>query len=165
MPVMKQKQIPPSPPLFQSGETPTLKKGGANPKNLWPGTRRGTGFCLQDGENITKHRRTAGFTLVEMAVVLLIMALLLGGLLPTLSSRVEQQRLGEVRKQLDEIEQAAIGYALINGRLPCPASSSSNGAESFASGGNATNGNCSITIMAMRLRRRWGWSRQTAMQN
>jgi len=85
----------------------------------------------------------AGFTLVEMAIVLLIVAILLGGLLPTLSSRVEQQRLGEVRKQLDEIEQAVIGYALINGRLPCPASSSSNGAESFASGGSTINGNCS----------------------
>ena len=86
--------------------------------------------------------RAAGFTLVEMAVVLLIMAVLLGGLLPTLLSRVEQQRMNEVRKQLDEIEQAAIGYALINGRLPCPSSSSSNGVESFAAGGNAANGNC-----------------------
>jgi prepilin-type N-terminal cleavage/methylation domain-containing protein len=85
----------------------------------------------------------AGFTLVEMAVVLLIVGLLLGGLLPTLSSRVEQQRMSEVRKQLDEIEQALIGYALINGRLPCPASSSSNGAESFAAGGSAANGVCS----------------------
>ena len=85
----------------------------------------------------------AGFTLVEMAVVLLIIAILLGGLLPTVSSRVEQQRLSEVHKQLDEIEQAAIGYALINGRLPCPASSSSNGLESFAAGGSAANGNCS----------------------
>ncbi len=89
------------------------------------------------------HCPASGFTLIEMAVVLLIVALLLGGLLPTLTSRVEQQRLGEVRKQLDEIEQAAIGFALINGRLPCPASSSSNGAESFAAGGSVVNGNCS----------------------
>ena len=49
------------------------------------------------------------FTLIEMAIVLLIVGLLLGGLLPTLSSRVEQQRLGDVRKQLDEIEQALLG--------------------------------------------------------
>ena len=85
----------------------------------------------------------AGFTLIEMAVVLLIVGILLGGLLPTLSSRIEQQRLSEVHKQLDEIEQAMIGYALINGRLPCPASSSSNGSESFSSGGSPANGNCS----------------------
>jgi len=84
----------------------------------------------------------AGFTLLEMAVVLLIVALLIGGLLPTLSGRIELQRRGDVRNQLDEIEQALIGYALINGRLPCPASASSNGTESFATGGSAADGNC-----------------------
>jgi prepilin-type N-terminal cleavage/methylation domain-containing protein len=84
-----------------------------------------------------------GFTLLEMAIVLLIVALLLGGLLPTLSGRIEQQRLGEVRRQLDEIQQAVIGYAIANGRLPCPASASGNGTESFAAGGSAANGNCS----------------------
>lgn len=92
---------------------------------------------------LPRQNDAAGFTLVEMAVVLLIVGLLLGGLLPTLSSRVEQQRTVEVRKQLDDIEQALIGYALVNGRLPCPASPSSNGTESFAGGGNAINGNCS----------------------
>ncbi|MGO8754456.1 MAG: type II secretion system protein [Gallionellaceae bacterium] len=84
-----------------------------------------------------------GFTLLETAIVLFIVALLLGGLLPTVSSRVEQQRISEVRRQLDEIQQAVIGYAIANARLPCPASSGSNGAESFASGGSAANGNCS----------------------
>lgn len=88
-------------------------------------------------------RCTAGFTLLEMAVVLFIVALLMGGLLPTLSSRVDQQRMGEARKQLDEIKQAVIGYAVAYGRLPCPASSSSNGSENFAAGGSAADGNCS----------------------
>jgi prepilin-type N-terminal cleavage/methylation domain-containing protein len=83
------------------------------------------------------------FTLIEMAIVLLIVGLLLGGLLPTLASRVEQQRLGEVRKQLDEIEQALLGYAITNGRLPCPASSSSKGIENFSNGASAVSGACS----------------------
>lgn len=61
-----------------------------------------------------------GFTLVEMAVVLAIVALLLGGLLPTISGQIEQQRRQETRKQLDEIQQALVGYAIINGSLPCP---------------------------------------------
>ena len=87
--------------------------------------------------------RMAGFTLLEMAIVLLIMALLLGGLLPSLSGRIEQQRISETRKQLDEIEQALLGHAVAYGRLPCPASSTSNGMESFAPGGNPANGNCS----------------------
>ncbi len=62
-----------------------------------------------------------GFSLVEMAVVLVIVALLLTGLVPTLSSQVEQQRTNETRKGMDEIQQALVGFAIINGRLPCPA--------------------------------------------
>lgn len=62
-----------------------------------------------------------GFTLVEMAMVLMIVGLLLGGLIPTLTAQMESQRISETRKQLDEIQQALIGYAIINGRLPCPA--------------------------------------------
>lgn len=88
------------------------------------------------------RRRPTGFTLVEMAVVLMIVGLLLGGLIPTIFSQIEQQHTNETRKQLDEIQQALIGYAIINERLPCPASSAS-GVESFAALGNATNGNCS----------------------
>lgn len=61
-----------------------------------------------------------GFSLIEMAIVLFIVALLLGGLLPTVSSQIEQQRTNETRKQLAEIQQALQGFAIINGRLPCP---------------------------------------------
>jgi prepilin-type N-terminal cleavage/methylation domain-containing protein len=79
-----------------------------------------------------------GFTLVEMAIVLMILALLLGGLLPTLSGQVEQRRITETNKQLDEIKEALIGFAIINGRLPCPATSGSNGVENPSGGGNCT---------------------------
>ncbi len=75
-----------------------------------------------------------GFSLAEMAIVLAIISLLLGGLLPTLSAQIELQRTGETRKQLDEIKEALLGFAIINGRLPCPASSTSNGAESPVTG-------------------------------
>jgi prepilin-type N-terminal cleavage/methylation domain-containing protein len=83
-----------------------------------------------------------GFTLVEIAIVLLIVALLMGGLLPTLSSQIEQRRNSDTSKQLEDIKDALIGFAIINGRLPCPAFGSGNSLESFASGGNASNGNC-----------------------
>lgn len=89
------------------------------------------------------NKNISGFTLVEMAMVLMIIGLLLGGLIPTLSTQMESQRINETRKQLDEIQQALIGYAIVNGRLPCPASTGSNGMENFAVGGNASNGNCS----------------------
>ena len=80
-----------------------------------------------------------GFTLVEMAIVLVIVTLLLTGLLPTISGQIEQQRRTETTKQLNEIQQALIGFAIINGRLPCPATAASNGIENPDGGPNCTN--------------------------
>lgn len=67
------------------------------------------------------RKNVYGFSLVEIAIVLAIVALLMAGLLPTISGQVERQHISDTRKQLDEIQQALIGYAIINGRLPCPA--------------------------------------------
>jgi prepilin-type N-terminal cleavage/methylation domain-containing protein len=89
-------------------------------------------------KNISRKQQP-GFTLVEMAMVMLIIGLLLGGLIPTLSVQMEAQRINETSKQLEEIQQALVGFAIANGRLPCPASSSSNGEESPVGGGNCTN--------------------------
>jgi prepilin-type N-terminal cleavage/methylation domain-containing protein len=82
-----------------------------------------------------------GFTLVEMAMVLLIVALLLGGMLVPLSAQMEQRNVSETQKALSEIKEAIIGYAIVNGRLPCPASSTSNGVENPMGGGNCSNFN------------------------
>lgn len=56
-----------------------------------------------------------------MAIVLVIIGLLLGGLLMPLSAQVDQRRISETQKALDEINQALIGFAVANDRLPCPA--------------------------------------------
>lgn len=56
-----------------------------------------------------------------MAIVLTIVAVLMAGLLPTLTGQIEQGHRADTRKQLAEIQQAMIGFAIINGRLPCPA--------------------------------------------
>jgi len=79
----------------------------------------------------TSHpvKSTRGFTLVEMAIVLAIVALLLGGLLPTLSSQFEQQRRNETRKYMDEVRDALLGYAIANKHLPCPDSNNDGSAE------------------------------------
>ncbi len=61
-----------------------------------------------------------GFTLVEMAVVLVIVGLMLGGLMIPLTAQMDQSRVSEARKDLSEIKEALIGYAIANGRLPCP---------------------------------------------
>jgi prepilin-type N-terminal cleavage/methylation domain-containing protein len=62
-----------------------------------------------------------GFTLVEMAIVLMIVGLLLGGLLVPLSAQMDQRNISDTQKAMSEIKEALIGYALANGRLPCPA--------------------------------------------
>ncbi len=80
-----------------------------------------TSFSYSHSHTARSHlRRSGGFSLVEMAIVLAIIALLMAGLLPTLSGQIEQSRRTETRKQLDEIQQALLGFAIINGRLPCP---------------------------------------------
>lgn len=69
------------------------------------------------------------FTLVEMAVVLAIVSALLTGVAYTLSAELESRKHEETRRRLEQARELLIGFALINGRLPCPARSSSAGAE------------------------------------
>jgi prepilin-type N-terminal cleavage/methylation domain-containing protein len=63
---------------------------------------------------------SAGFTLAELAIVLLIIGLLVGGALIPLGAQVELKRIGDAQKSLDDIKEALLGYAAANGRLPCP---------------------------------------------
>ncbi|MBC7945949.1 MAG: prepilin-type N-terminal cleavage/methylation domain-containing protein [Burkholderiales bacterium] len=65
-------------------------------------------------------RFSSGFTLVELAIVILIIGLLLGGLLTPLSAQIELRRLSETQKTLQEIRDALVGFAVTNGHLPCP---------------------------------------------
>lgn len=66
-----------------------------------------------------RHHPT-GFSLVEMAVVLVIVGLLLAGLLPTLSGQRNLKQINETRTQMEEIRESLTGFAVANGRLPCP---------------------------------------------
>jgi prepilin-type N-terminal cleavage/methylation domain-containing protein len=84
-----------------------------------------------------------GFTLIELAVVLLILGALFAGILIPMTTQVELRRVSDTQKTLGDIRDALIGFAAANGRLPCPASAASNGQENFAAGGSASNGNCS----------------------
>ena len=67
--------------------------------------------------------RTAprGFTLVELAVVLAIFGLLLGIMVIPLGTQVDQRRFAEAERQLAAVHEALLGFAIANGRLPCPA--------------------------------------------
>lgn len=64
--------------------------------------------------------KQTGFTLIELAMVLFIVALVLGGVLTPLSTRLEQANRKQAEEVLKEIKSSLIGYALVNGHLPCP---------------------------------------------
>jgi prepilin-type N-terminal cleavage/methylation domain-containing protein len=89
-----------------------------------------------------------GFTLVEMAVVLVIVGLMLGVILMPLAAQMDQKRLVETRATMENAREALLGYAMANGRLPCPAAAPGAGVtavEAFATAptaGNSTNGIC-----------------------
>ena len=64
--------------------------------------------------------KSSGFTLVELAVVLVILGFLVGGLLVPLATQVEQRNRRETEQQLEEIRQALLGFVVAYGYLPCP---------------------------------------------
>jgi prepilin-type N-terminal cleavage/methylation domain-containing protein len=71
-------------------------------------------------------RRMRGFTLVELAVALAVIGLLLGMLVVPLNAQIDQQRVNETQKHLSLIHEALLGFAVAQGRLPCPAVANSN---------------------------------------
>lgn len=60
-----------------------------------------------------------GFSLIEIAIVVVIIAFMLGSLLGPLGNRMEQGKTEQTSAQLDEIVEAIYGFVVINGRLPC----------------------------------------------
>jgi type II secretory pathway pseudopilin PulG len=65
--------------------------------------------------------RQRGFTLTEIAIVFMIVALLIGGTVLTLSAQNEAREISDTQRTLEQAREAIIGFALRNGRLPCPA--------------------------------------------
>lgn len=80
-----------------------------------------------------------GFTLVELAIVLVIVALLSGGLMMSLMAQQESIATSETQRRLNEARDALLGYAAANGRLPCPAAPGTTGVELPAGGGTCNN--------------------------
>jgi prepilin-type N-terminal cleavage/methylation domain-containing protein len=68
----------------------------------------------------TNRSAFRGVTLIELAIVLFIVGLLLTGLLGPLSTQLESRERQQTQQQLEDIKEALIGFAIANGRLPCP---------------------------------------------
>jgi prepilin-type N-terminal cleavage/methylation domain-containing protein len=76
----------------------------------------------------------SGFSLLEMAVVLLIVSILMSGVFVAISDSAGSARRSATLSQLRQIEEALYGFAQSQGRLPCPATASSNGYEDTSGG-------------------------------
>jgi len=96
--------------------------------------------------NVNLHLRlhlcSKGFTLIEMAIVLIIITLVVGGALVPLGAQIEQRQRAETQRTLDEIKEALIGYTLSHGVLPCPSN------ESAGIPDGAASSSCTTSIVA-----------------
>lgn len=91
--------------------------------------------------------RSRGFTLIEMAIVLVIITILIGGLAMPLSAQIQARRIAETRQTLQEAQNALQGFAMMTGIasgpngtafLPCP-DTTGDGTEKRNGTGDCTN--------------------------
>lgn len=102
-----------------------------------------------------KTSASSGFSLIEIAVVLVILSILLAVVAIPVASQLEQRRFEETNRQLELAKEAIMGFAMANGRLPCASRSTDNGVESlinpFASPSDGTCGAYSGFLPAVTL--------------
>lgn len=65
-------------------------------------------------------KRAAGVSLIEMAIVIIIVGFLVKGLVFQLLVRTEQHQIRATQQSLKEIEESLLGFAIMAQRLPCP---------------------------------------------
>lgn len=70
--------------------------------------------------NRASIKNSRGFTLVEIAIVMVIFGLLLAGLMGPLQMQRDNLKRKETLQSMQTIKQAITGFALRNGRIPCP---------------------------------------------
>ena len=73
----------------------------------------------------------SAFTIIEVAIVLLIVAILLGYTVALFPKQQELKQYRAAEQEMDQIIAAIVGFAQVNGRLPCPAIPNSAGVEDY----------------------------------
>jgi type II secretory pathway pseudopilin PulG len=86
--------------------------------------------------------RTLGFTILEHAVSLSVIALVLGSIMVPLQTQLENRKADETRRTLEVAQEMLLGFAAANGYFPCPADEASNGQEAL--GANHGSGSCRV---------------------
>lgn len=96
---------------------------------------------------ILTRKRLAAFTLIELSLVVVVLALLAGFAMRAKTASLDSNNYAELNSRLDVVQTALQNYRTINGRLPCPTgidlteNNSSFGTEYDASPGS---GNCTL---------------------
>jgi prepilin-type N-terminal cleavage/methylation domain-containing protein len=96
--------------------------------------------------------RQRGFTLIEMAVVLVIIGLVIGGGLMSIGPILDRTHSNQTNTNLDQAESALVLFVIRNNRLPCPADGSflnNNAFYGMENGGAApptANGACTVAL-------------------
>ena len=104
----------------------------------------------------TTSPKPQGFTLVEIAVGLVIISLVISGFITPISSLRENAKQKEAQQLLTDAHDALIGFAISNsGRLPCPATNGSNGLEAL-SGANCQQTHGFLPGVTLGLNGRYG---------
>ncbi|UCV08768.1 type II secretion system protein [Dechloromonas denitrificans] len=86
-----------------------------------------------------EQRLNRGFTLVELAIVLIIVSLLTGGLIMAVAGQRDGIAISETQRRLNDARDALMGFAAVTGRLPCPAAPGTTGIEAPSAGGICSN--------------------------
>ncbi len=92
-----------------------------------------------------------GFTLIELAIVLVIIGVLVGSFLGTLGARIDTTRRAESQADLEVIKKALLGYAYSSGGpfLPCPCTANcESGIASAGLENREADGTCSADAAA-----------------
>ena len=84
----------------------------------------------------------SGFTLVEVAIAMVILALLLAGSLSALRIQTRHSQFTQTQATLEEARSAVLAFAAAEGRLPCPSSPSQAGSANFGVESRDGTGQC-----------------------
>jgi type II secretory pathway pseudopilin PulG len=117
----------------------------------------------------TARSRASGFTLFELAISMLIITLLATVLLTPITTQVTQARISQAKTDLDQINEALIGFALAQSRprLPCPDTTGDGLEDACANSSNAetTGGNVPWATLNVPATDPWGQRYQYRVNN
>ncbi len=109
--------------------------------SIMPAGKRGRGVV------VAALIRQAGFTLIEMAMVIVIMGLIVGGGVLAIGPVLQQAYITQTNVAMDQIESSLVLFVIRNYRLPCPADGSlANTSTSYGLEDSTTPGTTDCTL-------------------